>query len=89
MLEQLLILVILEKVYLVKMCHIFVGSPLAFGTRYQSFLRVCLFLHEGVTNFVYPSEKFNIPTDVNKDSSHNKESLIITCLSINGSNLDI
>ena len=46
MLEELLILVILEKVYLVKMCPIFVGSPLAFGARYQSFLRVCLFLHE-------------------------------------------
>ena len=61
MLEQLLILVILEKVYLVKMCPIFVGSPLAFGARYQSFLRVCLFLHEGVTNFVYLSEKFNKP----------------------------
>ena len=67
MLEQLLILVILEKVYLVKMCPIFVGSPLAFGARYQSFLRVCLFLHEGVTNFVYPSEKFNNPMDVNTD----------------------
>ena len=64
MLEQLLILVILEKVYLVKMCPIFVGSPLAFGARYQSFLRVCLFLHEGVTNFVYPSEKFNNSTDL-------------------------
>ena len=63
MLEQLLILVILEKVYLVKMCPIFVGSPLAFGARYQSLLRVYLFLHQGVTNFVYPSEKFNNPTD--------------------------
>ena len=69
MLEQLLILVILEKVYLVKMCPIFVGSPLAFGERYQSFLRVCLFLHEGVTNFVYPIEKFNNPTDLSTDKS--------------------
>ena len=65
MLEQLLILVILEKVYLVKMCPIFDGSPLAFGARYQSFLRVCWYLPVGVTNFVYPSEKFNNLTDIN------------------------
>ena len=63
MLEQFLILVIWEKAYLVKICPIFVSSPLAFGARYQSFLRVCLFLHEGVTNFVYQSEKLNNPMD--------------------------
>ena len=65
MLKPLLVLVFSVKVYLVKMCPIFVDSPLAFGARYQSFLRVCLLLHEGVTDFVYPSEKFNIRTDVN------------------------
>ena len=37
---------------------IFDGSPLVFGARYQSFLPV------GVTNFVYPSEKFNNLTDI-------------------------
>ena len=39
--KPLLILVIFEKVYLVKISPIFDGSPLAFGARYQSFLRVC------------------------------------------------
>ena len=63
--KPLLILVIFEKVYLVKMSPIFDGSPLAFGARYQSFLKLCLFLHEGVTYFVFPSEKFNNPADVN------------------------
>ena len=46
------------------MCPIFDGSPLAFGARYQSFLRVCWYLLIGVTNFVYPSEKFNNLTDI-------------------------
>ena len=55
---------VFAKLYLVKMCSIFDGSPLAFGARYQSFLRVCWYLPVGVTNFVYPSEKFNNPTDV-------------------------
>ena len=41
LLKQLLILVIFEKVYIVKMSPIFDVSPLAFGARYQSFLRVC------------------------------------------------
>ena len=47
------------------MCLIFEGSSLAFGASYQSFLIVCWFLPLGVTNFAYPSEKFNNPTDVN------------------------
>ena len=46
------------------MCLIFEGSSLAFGASYQSFLRVYWFLPLGVTNFAYPSEKFNNPTDV-------------------------
>ena len=41
LLEPLLILVCSVKVCLVKMCPIFDGSPLPFGARYQSFLRVC------------------------------------------------
>ena len=69
LLKPLLILVFSLKFYLVKMCPILDSSSLAFGARYQSFLRVCLFLHEGVTNFVYPSEKFNNPTDVNQQPS--------------------
>ena len=38
--KPLLILVIFEKVYLVKMNLIYDVSPLSFGARYQSFLRV-------------------------------------------------
>ena len=57
--EQLLIklllnLVIFKKLYLVKMCPIFDSSPPVFGARYQSFLRVCGFLHKGVPYFGYP-----------------------------------
>ena len=63
-LKPLLILVIFEKVYLLKMSPIFDVSPLAFGARYQRFLRVGWFLHEGFTDFVYPGEKFNNLTDV-------------------------
>ena len=41
LLKPLLVLVFFVKVYLVKMCPIFDGPPLAFGASYQSFLRVC------------------------------------------------
>ena len=47
------------------MCPIFDSSPPVFGARYQRFLRVCWYLPVGVTNFVYPSEKFNSLTDAN------------------------
>ena len=68
--EQLLIklllnLVIFKKLYLVKMCPIFDSSPPVFGARYQSFLRVCWFLHKGVPYFGYPSENLNNPTNIN------------------------
>ena len=66
LLKPFLVLVFYIKVYLVKICLIFEGSSLAFGTSYQSFLRVCRFLPLGVTNFVYPSETFNNQTDVKK-----------------------
>ena len=69
-LKLLFILVIFVKVYLVKMCPIFDSSPPAFGARYQSFLRVSWFLHEGVTNFVYPSEKFNNLRNTIEDPFH-------------------
>ena len=67
--EQLLIklllnLVIFKKLYLVKMCPIFDSSPPVFGARYQSFLRVCWFLHKGVPYFGYPSENLSNPTDI-------------------------
>ena len=61
MLKPFLVLVFYIKAYLVKMCLIFDGSSLAFGASYQSFLRVYWFLPLGVTNFAYPSEKFNDP----------------------------
>ena len=57
-LKPLLILVFFVKVYSIKMRPIFDGSTLVFGAIYQSFLTV------GVTNFVYPSEKFNNLTDI-------------------------
>ena len=41
LLKSLLILACFVKVYLVKMCPIFDSSPIAFGARYQSFLRIC------------------------------------------------
>ena len=69
LLKSLLVLVFFVKVYLVKMCPIFDRPPLAFGASYQSFLRVCWFLPLGVANFVYPIEKFNNPTDVNRHYS--------------------
>ena len=56
--------VIFKKLYLVKMCPIFDSSPPVFGARYQSFLRVCWFLHKGVPYFVYPSDNLNNPTDI-------------------------
>ena len=67
--EQLLIKVLLnlvtfKKNYLVKMCPIFDSSPLVFGARYQSFLRVCWFLHKEVPYFGCPSEQLNNPTDI-------------------------
>ena len=73
LLKLLFILVIFLKVYLVKMCPIFDGSPPAFGARYQSFLRVSWFLHKGVTNFVYLSEKFNNLTDAIKHCTNIKK----------------
>ena len=78
LLKSLLVLVFFVKVYLVKMCLIFDGSSLAFGASYQSFLRVYWFLPLGVTNFAYPSEKFNNPTDVNHqvEKSKSKKTLI-------------
>ena len=71
--EQLLIkvflnLVIYKKLYLVKMCPIFDSSPPVFGARYQSFLRVCWFLHKGVPYFGYPSKNLSNPTDINLDT---------------------
>ena len=56
--------VIFKKLYLVKMCPIFDSSPPVFGARYQSFLRVCWFLHKGVPYFGYPSENLSNPTDI-------------------------
>ena len=56
-------LVISEKDILVKTCPIFDGSPLVFGALYQIVLRVDWFLHQGVTNFGYLSERLNNLTD--------------------------
>ena len=57
-------LVIFKNLYLVKMSPIFDSSPPVFGTRYQSFLRVCWFLPKGVPYFGYPSENLTNPTDI-------------------------
>ena len=46
------------------MCPIFDSSPPVFGAKYQSFLRVCWFLHKGVPCFGYLSEQLNNPTDI-------------------------
>ena len=64
LIKQLLNLVIYKTLYLVKMCPIFDSSPPVFGARYQSFLRVCWFLHKGVPYFGYPSENLSNQTDV-------------------------
>ena len=61
--------VIFKKLYLVKMCPIFDSLPPVFGERYQSFLRVCWFLHKGVLIFGYPSKNLSNPTDINVDHS--------------------
>ena len=42
-----------KKLYLVKMCPIFAGSPLFLFTKYQNFLWVCWFLCKNLTNFGY------------------------------------
>ena len=47
---------ILEKVYLVKMCPIFHSSPPVFGAKYQSLLRVCWYLHRVVSYFGYRTD---------------------------------
>ena len=56
-----------KKLYLVKMCPIFDSSPPVFGAGYQSFLRVCRFLHIGISYFGYLSENLSNPTDINPD----------------------
>ena len=56
--------VIFKKLYLVKMCPIFDSSPPVFGARYQSFLRVCWFLHKGVPYFGYLSEQLKSSIDI-------------------------
>ena len=64
LLKLFLNLVSFRKLYLVKMYPIFDSSPPVFGARYQSFIRVCWFLHKEVLYFGCPSEHLNNPTDI-------------------------
>ena len=52
-----------EKVYLVKMCPKFDGTPLVLFTRYDHFLLGCWFFFKNLPYFGYPSWKFHNRVD--------------------------